>query len=505
MIGAKSIAAIFLAAFLVAVGVITGKLAPSHLAHLSPGACFAVGLLASLALGLTMAGWRPDVRSAASERATRIAAPLPRASATTTKLREAEAVAPRAPRELPATAQRVLVLVGFASIALVAIDNHAAARIADYPRAVSEPTASTYCLPQPPEEVAAPAPPPPPEEQPGCALVKRAYQLGYRKSLGDCAPKQQAVAVVVDPVTRKEICERRQLDEPWLHYAARKVGGAFGAVADKNPVEVAQHQASELRTHVDFLPDRLADIKHSITGTPHAAHHVWINLPNPHPGTLGEKLTGAPRCEERFEHLPLWPRWTDADRSRAVEHVLGQLLFAARFGTTASCADYVIHWDAPADACTKLAADPIGFLDGDALASVRGVLDRRRRQIAVGELTKALGRPEPRTPPPAAAVVSLHCFSIDPAGTGVPTGKTIAIDGDELGLREVRVREVKPTGAGPIDIYRGLAALFAGTFDQVAPDAGVEPSIVEGNDFMLTRIDALSDADPFRGARWPLE
>src|SRR5262245_25472799 len=96
MVGVKSIAAIVLAALLVGAGVFTGKLAPSHLAHLSPGACLAVGLLASLALGLVMAGWRPEIRG---------------------------------PRELPATAQRVLVLVGFASLALVAIDNHAAARI----------------------------------------------------------------------------------------------------------------------------------------------------------------------------------------------------------------------------------------------------------------------------------------------------------------------------------------------------------------------------------------
>jgi hypothetical protein len=474
VIGAKSIAAIALAVGLVTAAALLSKLSPSHLAHLSPGACFAVGLLASLALGLAMAGWRPEVRGGAA-------------------------------RELPAPVQRLLVLVAFASIGLIAIDNHAAARIADYPRTFGEPSASTYCLPEPPEEAAKPPPPPPPEEQPGCALVKRAYQLGYRKTLGDCAPKQTAVPIVIDPKTRREVCTRRQLDEPWLHYTARKVGGTFGSITTNGPVTAVQRRTDELRTHVEFLGDRLADIKHSITGTPHAAHHIWIQLPDPHPHTLRDTLTGAPRCEERFEHLPLWPRWSERDLSRAVEHVLGQLVFAARFGTTASCSDYVLHWNAPADACTKLAVDPVAFLEGDALASVRGVLDRRRRQIAVGSLAKALGRPEARVPPPVSAVVSLHCFAIDSAGTGVPSGRTITIDGDEVTLREVRVPAVTATGAGPIDIYRAFAVLLAGTSDQAPAANFVEPTALDGGDLLLTRFDALADADPFRGARWPLE
>jgi hypothetical protein len=491
VLGAKTISAIVIAVVLVAAGIATSALSPSHLAHLSPGACFAVGLLASLALGLAMSGWRPDVPSGdAGIGAATGAAPTGE---------------PRAIRELPGAAQRLLVLVGFASIGLVAIDNHAAARIVDYPAELGEPSASTYCLPEPPPDIAKPPPPPPPEEQPGCALVKRAFQLGYRKTLGDCAPKQVAAPVVLDPVTHRELCTRRQLDEPWLHYAARRVTDAFASAASTGPVAAIEHRTDEFRTHVEFLEDRLADIKHSITGTPHAAHHIWIQLPDPHPGSIKDAFTGAERCEERFEHLPLWPRWTEGDRSHVVEHVLGQLLFAARFGTTASCSDYVIHWDAPADACTRLAADPVAYLDGEALDSVRGVLDRRRRQLAIGELAKALGRPEQRVPPPVSAVVSLHCFAIDPAGTAVPAGKTVTIDGDELTLREIRVPAVQPTGAGPIDIYRALAALLAGTFDQAGPAAVVDPIIVDGDDLLLTRFDTLADADPFRGARWPLE
>jgi hypothetical protein len=475
-LGVKSTSAIAIAAVLIAIAILRGALDPTHLAHLSPAACFAVGLLASLALGLAMSGWRPEVR--------------------------AQELAGFADRELPAFAQRVLVLAGFASLGLVAIDNHAAARIAGYPGELSEPSPSTYCLPETPEEKAAPPPPPPPEEQPGCALVRRAFTLGYAKTLGDCAPKQTAVVVVKDEETGKEICMRRQLDEPWLHYTYRKLAETGGAITKKGPGDVVGHQVDHFKTHLAFLEDRLVDVKHSITGTPHAAHHVWINLPDPHPSTIAQLFTGHVRCEERFEHLGLWPA-AGADRSQVVEHVLGQLLFAARFGTTASCSDFVIHWGAPADACTRLAANPVEFLDGDALDSVRGVLDRRRRQIAVGKLAVALGRPEARPPPPANAVVSLACFVVDPSGTGVATGKTATIDGDTVSLREVKIAAVEPKGAGPIDLYVALAGLFAGTFDR-RPGAPLPP-VADGADFQLLRADALAEADPFRGTRWPLE
>ena len=495
-LGVKSTAAIAIAVVLVAIAIARGAFEPSHLAHLSASACFVAGLLASLALGLAMAGWRPEAT----------AVELPGF----------------ARRELPSYAQRLLVLVGFASLALVAVDNHAAARIAAYPSELGEPSASSFCLPDTPEEAAKPPPPLPPEDQPGCALVRRAYTLGYAKSLGDCAPKQAAVPIVVD-AGGKEICTRRQLDEPWLHYTARKVGEVFAT--SNSPGDAVGHRVEELETHVAFLEDRLADIKHSITGTPHAAHHIWISLPDPRPTAITEWFTGEPRCEERFEHLPLWPAWTKADRSRVVEHVLGQLLFAPRFGTTTSCTDFVVHWDAPADACTKLAANPLAFLDGDALDSVRGVLDRRRRQLQIGVLAKQLGRPAPAPPPPASAVVSLACLSVGSAGAGLgggsgklgdspaggigsgrgvaATGNTVRIDGDEVSLREIKVAAIEPTGAGPIDVYVALATLLAGTLDQQR-SAIVEP-ITDGEDFVLLRADTLADADPFRGNRWPLE
>jgi hypothetical protein len=500
LIGIKSVAAIVIAAVLIALGASRHALAPATLRHLSPGACFLIGLVASLVVGLLGVGWRFGVRS-------RGGLALVRGRPVIIE-HVAEGLAPR---ELPGIVQRVLLLAGFAAVAIAGLGNRAAARIVQLPDELAAPAPSEYCMPEPAAPApAAPAPAPPPEqtEQPGCALVMRAYKLGYAKSLGSCAPKQAVAPVAAAPVAKREVCTRRQLDEPFLHYGYRRVAGATGAAASVNPVAAADHRVTDVRTHLDYLDGLLADIHHAITGSPHAAHHLWVNLPDPHPRAVRDYFTGSERCSQRFADLPLWPEWRPGNESWLFEHVVGQLLFATRFGTTASCSDYVIHWDAAPDTCRRLTTEPIAVLDRDgALASVRAVLDRRRRQLEIGALSTALGRQAPVAPPGAAAIVSLACFIIDPAlrSRADATGTVVAIDGDAISLREIHVPPLRTAADGPIDVYIGLATLLGGKGGDLAA-AIREPEAVEprGEDFLLTRLDPLIDADPFRGARGPL-
>ncbi|HEV7554561.1 MAG TPA: hypothetical protein VGO00_03840, partial [Kofleriaceae bacterium] len=464
----KSLAAMAIAIFLVGIAAWRGVLSPAHLDSLSGTACFIVGLVGALATGLVSAAWRPGVRSRDG-----VAIRGDSSASTASARRVRPQLVPGTPHEIPPIAQRVLLLIGFTSIALVALGNHAAARIVQLPEQLSAPSPSTYCMPAAPvTEAAKPeAPPPPPVDQAGCALVKRAFELGYTKSLGTCAPKQAAAVVVATPAeTKHETCTRRQLDEPMLHYGYRRVAGALGAATSVNPIVSIEHRVDDVRAHIDYLDGLLADIRHAITGSPHAAHHLWVNLADPHPGSVADYFVGAPRCSTRFANLPLWPRWSAGDDALVVEHVLGQLLFATRFGTTASCNDYVIHWNAPVDACDRLAKAPIDFLaDTGGLGSIRAVLDRRHRQIQLAALAKSLGRPEPPPPPPVSAVVSMQCLIV---GSAVPAhGTTVQIDGDDVGVREVRVTAIKPTGDGPIDVYLALAALLGGTDGRPRVDA----------------------------------
>ena len=153
------------------------------------------------------------------------------------------------------------------------------------------------------------------------------------------------------------------------------------------------------------------------------------------------------------------------------------------------------------------------------------MLDRRRRQLEIGALARALGRQPPVAPPAAAAIVSLACFIVDGAparAAGDATGTTIAVDGDAISLREIHVPGVRTGGDGPIDVYAELALLLAGRGGDLAaavraagsPGPSARPESIDlasdlagdlaGGDFLLARLDPLIDADPFRGARAPL-
>jgi len=165
----------------------------------------------------------------------------------------------------------------------------------------------------------------------------------------------------------------------------------LGDVGSTSPSDAIAKRIADTRAHFDHAEDLLADVRHAVIGSPHASHHVFVNLPDPHPTTVHERFTGVPRCSTRFADLPLWPAWHVGDEALLFEHVVGQLLFASRFGTAASCSDYSIHWGAGADACAELATDPVAFLKREgALASVRAVLDRRKRDLAIAELEVVL-------------------------------------------------------------------------------------------------------------------
>ena len=540
MIGLKSVAAIAVAASLVAIAAARGTLAPSYLAALGGSSWFLIGLLGTLLLGLVGVGWRFGVRSRGAirfvdKRPTIVddVDDLAGASTTTPRRRniprELSFIAITTPAsgswnmfELSGGLQRSLVLAGLVAVLLGAFSNRAAARIVNAPQEYS-PSPSAFCPPNPDadplqlvmrtariaDRLATPAPAPQ-VDQAGCALVKRAFALGYTKSLGSCAPKTVAAMLpsAKQSVAKAPVCERRYRDEPYLHFAYRRLGNQFGSVGSTSPSDAIAKRIADTRAHFDHAEDLLADVRHAVTGSPHASHHVFVNLPDPHPTTVHERFTGVPRCSTRFADLPLWPAWHVGDEALLFEHVVGQLLFASRFGTAASCSDYDIHWGAGADACAELAKDPVGFLKRHgALASVRAVLDRRKRDIAIADLDRQLGRTPPPPPPPANALVSLACFAIAPGAKAESArGFTIVIDGETIAVREVRVPAIKPTGDGPIDVYLALASLLGGSAVPAvqAPEA-VAGHLFEPGTLSLAHLDAALDASPFDGARWPLD
>jgi hypothetical protein len=507
VIGAKSLAALAAAAAAAA----RTRLELGYLESLSVASCIAIGLVAALAAALVAVGWRPGEPSRAGLglRGPRMRGP-----------------GDARVRELPASLQHALFLVAFSCAGLTVFSNEASARLTRVPAELVQPPLSGTCPePKPAPIAAAPAPPP---EVPGCALIKRAYQLGYATSLGSCAPGAPASQPVA--AAPPAPCALRQRDEPILHFGWRRLVERTDSLGEAHPVDTVRRGLQSMRLKLDHIGALVAHQRHAVAATRHASHHIWLNLPAParEPGLLAR--IAPPRCAERYERAAsLWPAAKRA--SALVEEVIGQLLFAPGFAVApAQCDDYVLHWGASAAACRDLIADPAGFLAAaGALDPIRDVLDRRRRQLELGELDRALARrPTVPAPPGVRALVSLQCFTVDPSAPGPAIrGREIALDGESISVRELRIPSVTVGGAGPIEVYDQVARLLAGSsligpepggpgepssdrlmpVDRAAPGRGgiAEPVVETRPGYLLTGLDPLRDADPFAGARWLLD
>jgi hypothetical protein len=385
-------------------------------------------------------------------------------------------------------------------IALVGLDNRAVALLREVPSRLGASSIDTCKPPQPPKREV--------KHGQGCKLVERAYQLGYTRSLGSCAPAQAEREV-------SQVCTRRQLDEPQLHYAWRRL-------ADR---------ADELRT-VDGGPGSLDRFEHQLDHLPaiaratldtvamraRSSHHLFTNLPDPRPG-LPDRAAGLLErgCGARLAHLPHFPRMADGPTgpSQLLEHVLAQLMFNPRYKPiVAQCEEVVVHWDAAPDTCARLAARPVAVLgELGVLDAVRGLLDWRAMVAELQQLDPARARDLPA----AQRIVSFQCLMFDPAAqpaapTAAPIERTLALDGERLAVREVRMKPLAGDGGGQVRLYKQLAALLAPGFGYgrltsnqaigATPEEAALAETFRQPAFWLTRLDLLRDADLFLGNDW---
>lgn len=486
MIGIKTIGVGLFVALALAIAGAGGVLGADHLGGLTAASCLVIGLFAGLATALVDLGWRPAEPS-------RLGLP--------------ERGADAAPWDAPPLAQRALFTLVFVCVGLVAFGNRETALLVAAPAELTA-AGSEYCAEPGDEPVAAPPKAPEPAvDVRGCALIKRAYELGYAKSLGACAPKP------VEETTEAErlavpVCEKRQRDEPFWHWTWRQWDRNTGDLAGADPIGAIGEQVDEFQVRLDYVDTAIAQQRHAIDADPRASHHIWINLPAPDEPGLLARLLAPESCDIRYRDPPVHPE--AGTPAAAIEHAFARLLFDPSLGQPVGfCGDYVLHWGAPDDACERLVADPEGFLDdAGALDRVRAVLDRRQRRLEQRQLAADLGRaPRIAEPPPARGVVSFQCFAVGDTAAR-PVQHAIRVDGTELFVRAM---------AGPIDSpvapYVGLARLlagvvYAGAAGEVSiagPTAPLAPRDLEARELRLLSLEHLRDADPFLGHTWPLD
>lgn len=452
-----------------------------HLNQLTMQTCLLIGVFASVSAVLLAALWRG--RGATSGR-----------------------------RALPAGLRTALFIVVFAGVGLVAFDNRRAGLLMELAEGPGL-SLSTYCKPpRAAEPEVAPAPAATVVKARGCGLILRAYRLGYTKDLGSCAPKK-AVARKRKHKQEKaaEPCHDRQRDEPLFHYAWRVLADRAGKAAEIDPVDMARSNLHEFQTRLGYVNSLAAVQSHAITSSPHAAHHLWINLPAPHPRSLIDRyLVPQAHCSNRYVAMQTRVRWPSGDKAKSalIEHALGRLLFDRSLGEAAGyCGEFTIHWGASADACDKLAADPAGFLrSSGAYASVHAVFDRYRTATDLRQLARKLGdRPARRRLPDPRTLVSFQCLIVDSAGNGKMKAAEAKIGNYTVDVRQVHTK-LDTGGAHQLAAYKALALVLSGVAynGPVIQDAigklTRRPAPVTdaiGDDFLLTRLDVLRQSDPF--------
>jgi hypothetical protein len=353
--------------------------------------------------------------------------------------------------------------------------------------------ASSYC----PDEEAV-KPPPRDANEPGCELIGRAYALGYAKSLGDCAPKKKEAG----GEEARGPCTRRQRDEPLLHYSWRHLASLWGNLGKATDGAYVGRSRQDFRARVKHLPSLAKEEAEVITSAPHAAHHIWTNLPDPKDGAFEETT-----CVSRYSRLPHRPTPPPGDMraSKVFEHVVAQLLFEGTYDDAAGhCREYHVHWNAPLDVCKRLAASPEALLAAtSALESVRATLQR----YDVATDLASIGERRPSADP--SSFVTFHCYF--EGGAAERTSTPFSLAGHAFTAEELHIAPSPANASLYIDRYDAVARLLVKGFHygsllseaglEQGTSAGLESSFV-GSDFLLTRLYELESIDIYLDPGW---
>ncbi len=274
-----------------------------------------------------------------------------------------------------------------------------------------------------------------PRQDPGCALIRRAHALGYTQDLGPCE------ATVQDD---RGPCRLRRVDEPMLHYAARRWVDALSSWRDLDLD--ADDAIGALRERAAAVGPSLSERRAVVSTAPRAAHHLFTTLPRPASPLLGG--WPPPRCAETFGSLPPLAAGSPSDR---LEHALGQLLFELRYlPPAADCREVHIHWGAPADACARAAT----LLDAEAREGLKALRQRATDRATV--------RRRPLSPLEHAFTV--QCLVVEDEATPGLVRQPLALPGLSTSARTLTLPSATLAPGGEFELTRRLAELLSPGF-----------------------------------------
>ena len=386
----------------------------------------------------------------------------------------------------------------------------------------------------------------------GCELIIRAYKLGYAKDLGECEPKK---------VEQKDlqICIKRRQDEPYFHFAYRKLASAW----EKNQSFFQDNQVQKISDKFHLQLEKLELLRdyqaYSISAAPRASHHIWTNLPYPNHYFIEKykEIFRPNHCVAEFQNqtntIPLVNGDTRKN-SKLLEHVYGQLLFNPKNEITVGfCKEYKIHWNAPVDMCDKIASDPVNIMRHEnILDEVEIVLKRYRvtnellnleeqlKQIDETEedtvikdksllAIPTIGKQKNKIVTSKIAkdkeeirktneIVSFQCLMQQSKFNKKVSQNSFKFDGTRFNIKTRNFHPKQSNSESQVTTYRELSQLLESDFrysrltsrsDISVKDAATEASdnrrILNGPSFLFSRLDILNNVDIFLGNEWVLE
>src|SRR5439155_27020660 len=146
----------------------------------------------------------------------------------------------------------------------------------------------------------------------------------------------------------QQVCTRRQLDEPYFHYAWRRLAGE---VDDLRTVDGGPSKLDRFADQIDHLAAILRTTADTVAMRPRSSHHLFTNLPDPRPALRDRVDRLLERgCGARLAHLPHFPHIDDP--SKLFEHVLAPLMFNPIYKPlVAQCEEIAVHWAAAPNTC----------------------------------------------------------------------------------------------------------------------------------------------------------
>ncbi len=414
------------------------------------------------------------------------------------------------PWELPPLLHRLAYVGVFLCLSLLSFDNRTADLLHAAPDRL-DPAVTQYCAdPNEEEQIV--------QDDPGCKLIQRAFELGYTKDLGDCAPK-------VKKQGANGVCTLRRKDEPYLHYTWRLLRGKDLIDEEENEENIVSRLMSRLRLQWEYVPTLASLQWTAVAARPRSSHHIWTNLPPPERGFFFKVSRffhprGCLDASSQPQETLGDPTWR-ANSSELLAHAIAQLVYTPQYKPSVGfCPEYHVHWDTASNFCTKLLRAPEDMLSSSDLELIEGVLARQQNDTGVSELGKALKdanalqsrsdiarsrESEARPASSKQSIVSFQCFFVVENGNSEVTTRDFTLNGTTFSAREVRI----PRTATPPEVYKNVATLLAPGFryGQLLSDEAAEADMIDQrqltqSDYPLAQLEVLRDADVFVGNEW---